>query len=99
LLGRVRYSYVGVFLAPSGEQEISRAVGGSVWYICALAGSRYLVAQDYCHSTTPLGWINVSFIEPLFVGQFPAALVTPFPTLTPPPPRPPTPTYTPTQTQ
>lgn len=89
LLGRMRYEWVSVYADREGTDEVTRAAVESVWYLCARAGSRYQVAQDHCHLTTPLGWVNITSIEPLFEGEFPSKLVTPFPTLTPVPPRPP----------
>lgn len=79
LLGRVRYSFVKVYANPTGDEEITRAVQGSVWHLCAQYGDRYLVASDYCHTTAPLGWITITNIEPLFIGQFPPYLITPTP--------------------
>jgi tetratricopeptide (TPR) repeat protein len=88
LLGRVRYTWIVVYRDWEGTDEVTRAPKDSVWYLCAMAGSRYLIAQDHCHLTRPLGWVSIAYIEPEFEGQFPKELVTPFPTLTPLPPRP-----------
>jgi len=104
LLGRMRYEWVSVYADWEGTDEVTRAAVDSVWYLCARECNRYLIAQDHCHLTAPLGWVNITSIEPIFEGEFPSKLVTPCPiptytsTFTPVPPRPtatPTPTPTP----
>ena len=104
LLGRMRYEWVSVYADWEGTDEVTRATVDSVWHLCTRKCNRYLVAQDHCHLTAPLGWVNITSIEPIFEGEFPAKLVTPCPiptstsTLTPVPPKPtatPTPTLTP----
>ena len=104
LRGRMRYEWVSVYADWKDTDEVTRAAVDSVWHLCARKCNRYLVAQDHCHLTAPLGWVNITSIEPIFEGEFPAKLVTPCPiptstsTLTPVPPKPtatPTPTLTP----
>jgi hypothetical protein len=91
--GRVRYDIesTGIYSTPGGNEIVQRASSGSTWLLCALAGSRYLVAENYCSFS--VGWIDVEWIEPLFNGEFPFELTTPFPTFTPTP----IPTRTPSQ--
>lgn len=78
-LARIKYEYVSVYTKPTGSEEVTRVMKGTVWHLCAKAGERYLVAQDYCHKTTPLGWVNARNMELLFIGEFPPALTTPMP--------------------
>ena len=91
LLGRMRYEWVSVYADWEGTNEVARAPVGSEWHLCAEKCDRYRVAQDHCHQTTPLGWVFITSIEPIFEGKFPSKLVTPCPL-------PSTPTATPTAT-
>ena len=95
LLGRMHYEWVSIYVDRESTDEVARAPLESVWHLCARAGTRYLVAQDHCHLTVPLGWVNADSIEPVFEGEFPSKLVTPVSNL---PPVLPIPTATPTAT-
>ena len=79
LLGRMRYEWVSVYADWEGTNEVARAPVDSEWHLCAKKCDRYRVAQDHCHLTTPLGWVFITSIEPIFEGEFPSKLVTPCP--------------------
>ncbi len=84
-LGVVNNSGLGnVYREATGNDRVSTLENRQQVHLCAQAGSRYLIANDYCHLTTPLGWIDRTLITPGFVGSFPQVLTTPgVPTHTP----------------
>jgi hypothetical protein len=85
---------VYIYAGPTRDEVIGLAAQHSVWYLCAKAGERYLVGQDYCHLTTPVGWVREADVSLLFIDQFPPHLITPLPPTPTGTPQP-TPTYTP----
>ena len=75
--------YPNVYKEPNRNELLGILTKEQRVYICAKAGNYYQIALDYCHQTTPYGWVLASHLQLLFFeGDFPEALLTPLPTET-----------------
>lgn len=91
------YETAIVYKAASGSDSVGYTAKGQSLYVCAQAGTRYLVAQNLCHVVNPWGWIESNRLRLLF-NVLPESLVTPWPTATATRVRPPAAPVTPTPT-
>lgn len=76
---------VAVYANPTGAERatISTIRSGTLVFVCAQAGNRYLVSLTVCHQGPTLGWIGAGNVSAP-IPPLPAELVTPLsPTATP----------------